>query len=786
MKTRKRIIRKKFLCTCILVFLSLNIFSQDISNNKEDRPSVALVLSGGGARGFSIIPILEAIEELEIPIDIVIGNSIGSIVGGLYCAGYSTSEMVDIFKDMNWAKIFQDKPISPVESILGNRSTFTSPISFSLQKNLTLNTGGGLSTGQNVYMLFKKLTAKIPSYIHFDSLVIPFRAVAVDLLTGNLDVIKEGDLAEAIRSSMSIPAVFKPFPIDEKLYVDGLVQNNIPIQQAVDLGYDIIIAVELGEELQNNPDFFESTPLSTAWQVLSIFTFANNSYQHELADVLLIPPVENYNMFDFQKSMEIYEQSEKQKDAYKAKLKKVKQLIYPNSEEEKSEKNYIQKGNFSLLSLEGKQETLYGSYKDLDYIEPKQIVIKGAVHSDLNYIKLKFNEIAGKPLSENLLESFVNAVYSTGNYSLVLPRVDIRYDEPRIELQLHQLEKENWVIIPNASFEGTLSESSISKLTFSLDVQFRGLTGTGSVLSLKADMINDFAAALMYMQPLGPHTYFQFAAAIDMEQEFITSGFSTQKIQGNRMTNTSTELSFGARFNDYHRMQFGGAIYWLISLQNESESLIRQFEEYPDVEAKIAAPLNINYIFNTFDYPVFPSRGFYVKLDDTGVFPLLGQNTPLAFNLCKIDFSAAIPVSNKFSIIFNLFAGSDITRQLRKIPDLIPVFGYGLGDRMFFPNISGKSQYGTHKGAAQIVFQFQPWENLTIMGGQMFFSVSGALGEVAMDYTDFTVKGIKWNASVNAGIRINRTFSVMFRVGAGTTSGSVMPYLSLDFGSIRY
>ena len=186
------------------------------------------------------------------------------------------------------------------------------------------------------------------------------------------------------------------------------------------------------------------------------------------------------------------------------------------------------------------------------------------------------------------------------------------------------------------------------------------------------------------------------------------------------------------------------------------------------------------------DYYSFPTKGFYVNLDDKGVFSLFAENTPLAFNLCQVDFTAAIPVSKRFSILVNMFAGSDITRNLQEIPTFIPFFGYSLGDRTFFPQFSGKHYYGTHKGAAQLVFQFQPWENLTIMGGQMLLSVSGSIGEVAMDYTDFTVKDIQWNASVNAGIRLTDRFGIMCRFGAGTSERSVMPFLSLDFGTIRY
>lgn len=773
------------------LFFSTNIFFAQETSITEDRPSVALVLSGGGAKGFAHIPVLEVMEELDIPIDMIIGNSAGSIVGALYCAGYSTSEILESLTDLNWAEIFHDAPVSPFESLLGSRGTLSSPISIKLGNNFALETGGGLSAGQNAYMLFKKLTSKIPSYIEFDSLKIPFKAVATNLLTGELEIISKGDLAEAIRSSMSIPAVFQPFPMDGKLYVDGFVRNNTPIQPVAELGYDIIIVVELGEDMEDNAKYLESSAFSTLTQVLTIFMQSANGNQYEQADVVIKPNTDDYSMFDFLKAEEIYQVAADEKDTYRRLLSRVKDLIYKNVETEapsKKPENTQSSSTtyFSYTPVENKDEPKPSFYSQLPLLQVQELVLNGALESDKEYIYAEFNKFKGKPLTSELLDNFVSAVYSTGNYNLVLPRTDLRQQNPQLELILYKKNKESWVIIPSATFEGTIGENSISKLTFGADIQFRGLTGVGSVLAVKATMINDFAAGLFYMQPLGPHSYIQLSADAKIEQEFITSGFSVSDIQGSRLSYANTGVLFGIRFNQNHRMQTGASIYWIGTEQVSCSCIKEQEAKYPDVDAGIGAPLNIGYTFDNLDYPSFPTKGFYVKVDDTGIFPLFAKNAPIAFNLCRVDFTAAIPLSSKVSIVFNMFAGSDITRQLMKIPSFIPMFGFSLGDRTFFPQFSGKYQHGTHKGAAQLVLQFQPWQNLTILGGQMFISLSGSIGEVAMDYTDFSVEKIQWNTSLNAGIRIGDIFSIMCRFGAGTTSDSISPFLSLDFGTIRY
>ena len=132
-------------------------------NIPKNRPSVALVLSGGGAKGFAHIGVLELLEELDIPIDMIVGNSAGAIAGGLYCAGYSPREIKEALLDQDWTKIFSDSPVSDSEKDLGDRSLFSTPLSFGIGKNLSLDMGQGISTGENAYKLFKQLTVRIPS-----------------------------------------------------------------------------------------------------------------------------------------------------------------------------------------------------------------------------------------------------------------------------------------------------------------------------------------------------------------------------------------------------------------------------------------------------------------------------------------------------------------------------------------------------------------------------------------------------------------------------------------------
>ncbi|MCR5764601.1 MAG: patatin-like phospholipase family protein, partial [Treponema sp.] len=235
-------IRRIILFFIIFIILQINLFSETSSsdNSSSERPKVALVLGGGGAKGFAEIPVIELIEQMDIPIDIVIGTSFGSIVGGMYCAGYSLPEIYETMAYTDWTPLFSDYEVSPYESVLGKHSIYNNILNLTLGLDMSLKLGKGLSNGQNVYQLFKSFTLKYPSNIDFDNLIIPFRTVTTDMLTGEAIVLKRGDVAEAVRASMSIPGVFQPFCMDENYYMDGGLRYNLPINIAKDMGYDII------------------------------------------------------------------------------------------------------------------------------------------------------------------------------------------------------------------------------------------------------------------------------------------------------------------------------------------------------------------------------------------------------------------------------------------------------------------------------------------------------------------------------------------------------------------
>ena len=215
----------------------------------QDRPKVAVVLSGGGAKGAAHIGALKVIEKAGIPIDYVVGTSMGSIVGGLYSIGYTPQQLDSMVTVQNWKFVLSDAP-NPKDLLLDDRLkseryVLSVPYSFKVANVID----AGLIKGKNIARLFSVLTNEYPDSVHFDRLPIPFACVSENLVNGTEVVFHKGILATAMRSSMSIPGVFAPVYLDGMVLVDGGMVNNYPVDVALAMGADIVIGVDVQSPL---------------------------------------------------------------------------------------------------------------------------------------------------------------------------------------------------------------------------------------------------------------------------------------------------------------------------------------------------------------------------------------------------------------------------------------------------------------------------------------------------------------------------------------------------------
>lgn len=266
-----------------------------------ERPKIGLVLGGGGAAGVAHVGVLKVLEENHIPIDVIAGNSMGAVIGSLYASGMSSAELEKVVNDLDWLKLFRDDPSHQIKSYQQKQqsSDFFSAFSLGVSKDgVKLPTG--LVDGQRLMFELRRLLAPVNQIQDFDRLPIPFRAVATDIRTGETVVLKQGNLATAVRASMSIPGLFAPVTIDKRLLVDGLVSNNLPVDIARQMGADIVIVSSIPPETNRKLD----SALAISLQSMDLLMRKTSEAQLKSLterDILIQPPVGEIGSLNFDK-----------------------------------------------------------------------------------------------------------------------------------------------------------------------------------------------------------------------------------------------------------------------------------------------------------------------------------------------------------------------------------------------------------------------------------------------------------------------------------------------------
>ncbi len=277
---------------------------------------VAVVLGGGGARGYAEVALLEKIEAYGIPVDMILGTSIGALVGSMYATGYTPSQIAGYVQSHNILAIV-------LQPVAQREPTFSGPmekhggnvISLSFGEN-EIGEAPNMSQDQGVLAMMNELYGSKAGITDFDKLDIPFRAIATDALTGERIVYSEGSLVTAVRSSLSIPLVFAPYPQENGSYaIDGGMVDNLPIDLARELGADYVIAMDVSPNVPPQRKDMQ-TFLGVAGRLLAFMT-PSMEYQYPNADILVIPDLENtmQTMLEFDNFQKMYQAGKSAVDA---------------------------------------------------------------------------------------------------------------------------------------------------------------------------------------------------------------------------------------------------------------------------------------------------------------------------------------------------------------------------------------------------------------------------------------------------------------------------------------
>lgn len=374
-------------------------------------PKVALVLSGGGVRGISAIGVIRTLEKHNIPIDIIIGTSIGSVIGALYAMGYSTDQLQCIVDTTNWDNILRlTDEVRRSDMFLDQKITREKSIFVLRFKGLVPVIPEAFSTGQKLTRFLNILTlnALYKPIKDYDDFRIPFRAVTTDLITGKRIVIKDGDVTETLRASIAVPLLFTSVPRDTLLLLDGGLIDNIPVDVAIEEHADIIIAVDMVSPLR--PKNKLTAPWEIADQITTIMMQEAVNLSRKRADIVIKPKLGDKLPSDYSGIDSLILLGEQ---AAEDSIPKIKQIIEQR-----------------LFEIYNNNE----QFKNNDVYYKPTFVINNQLDTCFES-RIRFYENRGYVLKSEL-QILVNDIYATGNNTKVESIVHSTRDSAEIQIDL--------------------------------------------------------------------------------------------------------------------------------------------------------------------------------------------------------------------------------------------------------------------------------------------------------------------------------------------------------------
>jgi NTE family protein len=429
-------LKKHLFITILILLCSFSVFAQQKKTNK--RPTVGLVLSGGGAKGLAHIGVLKVLEEAGVPVDFIGGTSMGSIVAGLYAIGYSAYEIEQIVISQDWVSLLTDQltrtNLSVTEKQDYDKFILSVPV-----EGYRLKLPSGLGAGQNVSLLLSRLLLPVAEVNDFSGFPRPFLCVATDIVTGEEVIIQQGYLPDAIRASMAIPTVFTPVKYNGRLLVDGGLVNNFPADRVKAMGADIIIGVNLGLKEYTKQDL--ENLAAVLEQSLFFHAKERNKENQELCNILISPKVYSSSAASFSD---------------------VRELILAGEEEARRNIKKLKKLADSLKT--------FGSIQQIARVEPydtlfvKEIEYEGLENVTENFLQGKMRIPVPGKFSIDKLEEGIERAFGTQFFNQITYKTE-QVSTDSIKLTIRVIETSNDLIRVGGRFDSQFKAQLLLNVT---------------------------------------------------------------------------------------------------------------------------------------------------------------------------------------------------------------------------------------------------------------------------------------------------------------------------------
>jgi NTE family protein len=674
--------------------------------------------------------VLQAIEEAGIPIDMVLGTSMGSLVGGLYVSGYSPEEMRKIVVGIDWNSVFVEKKQSATDRYGGlKQSHFFAHIGFN-GKGIEL--GSGLLKGQNVLTLFTGLCLQTLAYRNFDDLPVPYRAVATDVSTGERVVLDHGSIAEAARSSMSIPALFSPYFLDGRYLVDGGLVDNLPVGLARSLGADIVIAVDChgtklkkGEELRSAAD--------VAGQTVDLVIEANMRPSRAAADLCIAPDLEGFNSMSYSSAAKVIERGLEGGRAAAPALRALASRIAatrPLVEPAAQANRRLERTPRPIASLE----------------------VEGGTAEDRAFAQASFSPFVGTVPDAEALAKSVDTVYATGRFDFVkydlLPQPGEASGSVLVVRLVREREEIDDTYLLGTDMRLVGSSSGSTNVIFSNGLLLRGLTGKSSALFVEVDIFSKQKVYAEHFQPLGP------VFVLPWVQYSLSDYRYVDGIEGGAQESTFRTAGGGAwagfSLGKDADLMGGYSLEWLKDIDVGGDT-------YHDRLARVQSVLRIDTRSDT----AFADRGVSVFFRNGWADPVLGGESTLAMS--EMDFTLDFPLSDTITLGLRGYGATDYSNM--GMPALDPSLYFSLKRPGMFYGLEDQPvlDIGDQALASSVELRKRVGPVSRILGGDVYLlgNLSAGFISTAGMNPDPTIETFRWNASAGFGLRITKGLGLL-------------------------
>lgn len=715
------------------------------------RPKTALVLSGGGAWGISHIGAIKVIEEIGIPIDIVVGTSMGSILGGLYATGYSADELISIIESTDWLDIFNEVPRTEYMPYLTlmDSARYAAHVNFD-RSGFSLP--GALLTGEKILRFLDTYLIGVPSPVSFDKLKRAFRAVATDLGTGERVVFSRGSLPDAMRASMSIPGVFTPWLIEDRYCIDGGVVDNLPINLAREMGADIVIAVDLLDTQSFKLKNVHREPFSALRRTVDIFTRINVEKQLSNADLVISVDMQGITILEFGKNKELYALGEAAALEKKDALEEMKSALFAGTP--------VSGSSGAIQTAEGGTPALQARQKGLD--AKPSLRIFGATDRDQKRL-MKLYNAEDFSLDIESMKLLFEEVDRTGRYQSIRMRRDSPDEGSPVLITLSPKPPESNALRLSFTFQTTLSNYNSMGFNLTPGLVLNGLTTGASRLTFDVEVFNTPGFELQFMQPLNDYVSLKPFFAL---QRILDNRFS-DSYQGNSVTYLNTGIDVSVFPFSSTAAGIGGNFDHIITDYSSNENIDDNFI------------LHSYFSFLKTDSPIFPMKGAAAFFDYK--MPFYQSNTESFFNVLNTEGFTAIPLGDPFSLALRWKGGTDFsfTSTGRSPFFYLP----SLTSRWLFP---GSLSIAEEKGSHVLGLGLEAKYRVNWMILPFYALLQFAEGGVLQDAENIAWDSVfHWNASLGLGVRFNHAFGIMFRGGVHQGPDKrFSPFFALDVGAL--